>query len=374
MNHAERKAALLLLARMGITPAELLATTAHGRTDMPTFRSYVTQISESVPAATHRAYDTYWRRIIDEWGDRRIDEPTPSEIERLCEWQRYQLVARKNSRGGRSATEHLISALRCIYRHAVADHLISEAENPALRVAKPRRQPSTRRAIPEARLDEIFAVVATTGNDPGLDTLVMRLHIETACRRGGALALRPCDLDTDQSLVMLHEKGDTTRWQPISPTLMHHLLAHVEAREAPPHTGLFRYRDGDPITARRYDYLWSRIRQHLPWAAAQQVSSHWLRHTTLTWVERHFGYAVARAYAGHTSGGSNAGTTATYVRADIHEVAAALAALTGEPHPLVEWPISGDTCGWTAEGSRRPLRAAAELLAGGVNGIPGGDR
>ena len=96
---------------------------------------------------------------------------------------------------------------------------------------------------------------------------------------------------------------------------------------------LFRYRDGDPITARRYDYLWSRIRQQLPWAAAQQVSSHWLRHTTLTWVERHFGYAVARAYAGHT-GGSNAGTTATYVRADVHEVAAALAALTGEPHPL----------------------------------------
>jgi hypothetical protein len=68
-------------------------------------------------------------------------------------------------------------------------------------------------------------------------------------------------------------------------------------------------------------------------AAAQQVSTHWLRHTTLTWVERRFGYAVARAYAGHTDSGS-AGTTVTYIRADIHEVAAALAALTGEAHPL----------------------------------------
>ena len=56
--------------------------------------------------------------------------------------------------------------------------------------------------------------------------------------------------------------------------------------------------------------------------------------TTLTWVERNFGYAVARAYAGHTDGGSETGATATYVRASLPEVAAALAALTGEPHPL----------------------------------------
>jgi len=58
------------------------------------------------------------------------------------------------------------------------------------------------------------------------------------------------------------------------------------------------------------------------------------RHTTLTWVERNFGYAVARAYAGHADGGSETGATSTYVRASLSEVAAALAALTGEPHPL----------------------------------------
>jgi hypothetical protein len=40
---------------------------------------------------------------------------------------------------------------------------------------------------------------------------------------------------------------------------------------------------------------------------------------------------VARAYAGHTDGGGEAGATLTYVRASLSEVAA----LTGEPHPLV---------------------------------------
>ena len=49
---------------------------------------------------------------------------------------------------------------------------------------------------------------------------------------------------------------------------------------------------------------------------------------------RNFGYAVAKAYAGRTDSDSEAGATATYVRATTHEVATALAALTGEPHPL----------------------------------------
>jgi integrase/recombinase XerC len=61
---------------------------------------------------------------------------------------------------------------------------------------------------------------------------------------------------------------------------------------------------------------------------------HWIRHTTLTWVERNFGYAVAKAYAGHTDNGSDTGATATYVRASTHEIAAALATLTGGTHPL----------------------------------------
>ena len=68
--------------------------------------------------------------------------------------------------------------------------------------------------------------------------------------------------------------------------------------------------------------------------ATQQISTHWIRHTTLTWVERNFGYAVARAYAGHTDSGGETGATSTYVRASLPEVAAALAALTGAPHPI----------------------------------------
>ena len=60
---------------------------------------------------------------------------------------------------------------------------------------------------------------------------------------------------------------------------------------------------------------------------------HWIRHTTLTWVERRFGYAVAKAYAGHTEAAATRHNLHLCPRHH-HEVATALAALTGEPHPL----------------------------------------
>ena len=97
--------------------------------------------------------------------------------------------------------------------------------------------------------------------------------------------------------MLLREKGETVRWQPVSPTLMGCLVQHGQDRRAPADGQLLRYADGRPVTSRRYDHLWTRIGRHLPWVdAADQL--HWIRHTTLTWVERNFGYAVARAYAG----------------------------------------------------------------------------
>ncbi|MGI5519900.1 hypothetical protein ACQEUX_02960 [Micromonospora sp. CA-259024] len=116
---------------------------------------------------------------------------------------------------------------------------------------------------------------------------------------------------------------------------MRHLLAHhAERADSDSNGSLLRYRDGRPLTSRRYDHLWARVGQHLRWVHTQQISTHWRRHTTLTWVERTYGHAVARAYAGHTDGGSASGSTATYVRASLHEVAVALAGLTAEEHPL----------------------------------------
>jgi hypothetical protein len=67
---------------------------------------------------------------------------------------------------------------------------------------------------------------------------------------------------------------------------MARLVEHGRERHATPDGQLLRYADGRPITYRRYDHLWSRIGRHLPWVATQGISTHWIRHTILTWVER----------------------------------------------------------------------------------------
>jgi integrase/recombinase XerC len=279
-QQAAVEAALVVLKSMGLSLDDLTAV-PHDQAAVPTFAEYVPVVSGAVSAGTRRAYGTYWNRVVEQWGARRLDEPTPSEIRQLMALVKASVVQRRNGRGGRSAQEHLVGALRCLYRQAEDDGLINERDNPARKVDKPRRLPSTRRAVTDTRLAEINQVAATTGDDPELDALILRLHTETACRRGGALALRPQDLDTEQCLVLLREKGETVRWQPVSPTLMAGLLRHAEERHAPAGERLLRYSNGRPITYRRYDGLWTRIGRHLPWARTQQVSTHWLRHIDL---------------------------------------------------------------------------------------------
>lgn len=333
MRAEELAAVRTLLDKLGIRADELAGTPAMQR-QMPTFHEYIGRVSDSVSKGTRRVYAPYWRRIDKQWGDRLMDEPSSSEFSQMCEDAKTQAVVRRNSRGGRSAAEHMVGAFRCLYRFAAADGYFDARDHPASNLVKPPRLYSTRRALLDQQLGQVGYVASTTGNDPELDALIVRLHVETACRRGGALALGVDELDPELCLVRLHEKGGTIRWQPVSPTLMRALLQHVDDRGGRSINQVLRYRNGRPITGRRYDYLWKRVGKHLPWAAVQQISAHWLRYTTLTWVERRFGYAVARAYAGHFDGASKVGTTITYVRASLEEVAVALAALTGEPHPL----------------------------------------
>jgi integrase/recombinase XerC len=75
------------------------------------------------------------------------------------------MVVHRNGRGGTSAVENLITALHCLCRHAIADNLIDERNNPAAKVDKPRRLKSSRNPVADNRIAEINQVAATTGND-----------------------------------------------------------------------------------------------------------------------------------------------------------------------------------------------------------------
>ena len=134
-SQADLDVAMLLLSRLGISPGDLQQA-APGRPPAPMFAEYIPVVSEAVSTGTRRVYSSYWNRILKEWGGRRLDEPDPTQIKRLAEQIKTNVVPRRNARGGRSAAEHLIAALRCLYNHAVADGHLAEADNPARKVAK----------------------------------------------------------------------------------------------------------------------------------------------------------------------------------------------------------------------------------------------
>lgn len=148
---ANLDAARLLLARLDLSPEDLLAAPP-AKPALPPSPPTLPWCRRRWPAGTRRVYGSYWNRIVDQWGQRRLAEPTPSDVRHLVEHVKASVVARRNARGGRSAAEHLIAALRCVYRHAEGDGLIDPVDNPARRVAKPRRLPSPVRPWPTSCL------------------------------------------------------------------------------------------------------------------------------------------------------------------------------------------------------------------------------
>lgn len=185
------------------------------------------------------------------------------------------------------------------------------------------------------QIADLGRVASTTGDDIELDALIRRLHIETACRRSSVLRLDIEDLERDDCLIRLYERGGAIRWQPISPTLMSRLLDHVRNRGGRNVTErVLRYHDGTPVALARYQYLVRRFRDELPWAEELQVNMDWIGHTTGEFVKNRFGRSAATLFK---RGTPHVDGTQVHHRHDprrLATVAEVLVALTGEPHPL----------------------------------------
>jgi hypothetical protein len=69
-------AALVLHERMGLSPADLIAPRGPG--GGADVRGVRPGGVAAVSAGTRRAYGSYWNRILEHCGDRRLGEPTPS--------------------------------------------------------------------------------------------------------------------------------------------------------------------------------------------------------------------------------------------------------------------------------------------------------
>ena len=312
---------------LGLTLEDLIAADEPGHA-VPTVAEFVATMDTVFGAATARTYRPYWRLAVTHLGDRHLHQITIDDLAVVVTAAARAQRARPASTG-RASRETCVAALRALFTRAAAAGLVSR--NPAAGLVKPRRARSRRRALDDDELSQLVDAVCSTSRDPGLDILLVRFHLESGARRQGALDLRLSDLDAHRSTVWLREKGDSDREQPISPSLTRLLADHATSRGAVgPDDAVLRTRDGRPISARRYDTVFGRARVALGWSERTPVSAHVLRHTAITAVGRLAGYPVAQAFAGH----SPPSVTGRYLHATLAQVAGAVAALTGERHPL----------------------------------------
>jgi integrase/recombinase XerC len=335
LDKAEVMARLLATADTnGISPAEFMAylTAAPAADPGPTVAEYLPIVVAATTGGARRTYQTYWALLVDTLGDRLVGDIKTSELAALALSAEERALRRANHRSGRHARESAVAAMRRFFTVAARDGLV--VRSPAADLALPRRPKSRRRALTDDEIAQLWQITAETGNDPALDLLVFRFHLETGARRGAGVALTLDDLDHHRQCVRLHEKFDEEWWQPCSMTLLNALEAHATARGAhAPTDPVLVYASGKAVTSRRHDYIIDRWKR-LAWARKAGVSTHWLRHTAIDTIRNIAGEAVASRFAGHAAGNASNGVTGQYGPATEAAVARAVAIMTGEAHPL----------------------------------------
>lgn len=322
MNREAEQALRAVAANFAATREDLERIAASlDSSPVPLVRDFAAEAAAVLVGRTLDTYRHHIARLVNEFGNRRLDEVSLLDLERTAVVVRAEATERAATRHGYGAQESFINATRFVFLCAVkAGHL---RDNPAAGLARPRRRRSPRRALSAEELTSVFSAVLATSRDPELDLLILAFARETACRAGGILNLRRTDLHSTPS-VILYEKFDEQREIPVSEALLAALRAHAEHR-APDCDRVFHYPGGRCLTDRRFDTIFNRVDRVLPWAKSLGVSLHWIRYSTLTDVRMTSGERVATAYAGH--GDQAGGITALYTRASFAELQAAHARL-----------------------------------------------
>ena len=262
----------------------------------------------------HHRYAKSLNRVILWAGDFNAATVLPSDV---TDWAlRAGSEARTDPRArhGVGAQEAMILATRAAFAGAIDSGLVRH--NPAAQVALPDRPPSRRSALSAEHLEQAHLTLLAHSRDPELDDLVFGFLRETGCRRHGAIRLSQDDLAPATRAVRLVEKYAKQRWVPISAHLVGRLISHTALR----HDGcslVLHRQDGGHLNDKWFEGFARRI-QNLAWAGELGVSAHWIRHTTITDIERIAGVRVAAAYAGHAD--SNFGVTGTYTKASPEEL------------------------------------------------------
>lgn len=251
--------------------------------------------------------------------------------------------SRRNGVGGFGARENAMTALRAFFVWARANGLTKNNPDEGLKFEK-RSERLERRSYTLQELEQVRTVLAQS-KDPELALLFLRLALETGARHNELLELRWEDLRDSSGVLVFKPKGFHGKYldAPVTADLFDALVEFVWSRSPKRPVRAMRilmYKDGRPISRRYFENLCARVREEIPSLNAGEpdyFSTHGLRHTAGTLVQRVAGDAVARRFLGHSPQGRS--HIERYSKATIDEVRAAMVAIWGVP-------LAGAGHGW----------------------------
>jgi integrase len=225
--------------------------------------------------------------------------------------------------------------------------------------------------LTEAEFERLLAAAA---NPPrrrdGLaerDRLVLLALVQTGLRRAELIALDWGDLDLESarpSLLVRRGKGGKPRRQPLAPPLARELALLRATRKAPAEAPVFCGLEGNRLQPTILAAIIHRAADRAN--LEKRVTAHTLRHTAATWLRQQTGDArLVAAYLGH----SDLSTVSRYAHVaddELHEAAAALAALSSSAPAaslrLAERDVAGGSPGARTERFQRDRRRAASPI------------
>lgn len=232
--------------------------------------------------SVRRCPEAALRRWVRWAGEREAGSVRPDQVAEWAQRAAAEARQRPNTRHGLGAQEAFVLAVRAAYAQGIGAGAVRD--NPAAGVETPTRPSGRRTALSSVQLKQAYLAVVAGSRDPDLDGLVFQFLRGTACLRGGVLGLTTDDLAPATRTVHVVEKYGKERWQPVSAHLMGRLLRHAGASTCRC-ARVFHRSDGGHLTGRWFDGFGRRM-QRLAWAGELGVTAHWLRHTTVTDVER----------------------------------------------------------------------------------------
>jgi integrase len=300
--------------------------------------------------STYRTYNTYWKRLEAKHGAMLVRDVTQKLVLEFCAEgaagavERHQVsdVNRKSVgkpikiRDGAQTYNHSLGVFSVVLTYAVEMGYIKQT--PLRKVKRRELLPGNRRGLSVEQVEEIMDTALNGGNDPVLDYLLLWTMLETASRVGGLLRLRVGDVDVKNQYIVFHEKGSKNHEHPVTRALASALLQLAAERgSTKPTDPIFRYHPdaagkGRPMKAKRFETLWNRIQSKLEWVREEEITSHWYRHTSTTFVSR-VAPRVAATWAGHTP----SDVTSRYTSVTPEELVKAHEDLFGQPHPTLDW-------------------------------------